>query len=274
MPAHDYTCPALQRIWSSPDTLLLVFAGGAAEFAAIKAVDWLFFTNALPADPLQRFLETVRFAQHVFFRPPAQALATVATINHIHQQVETTRGESIPDWAYRDVLFLLIDYGERAHAIVYGPMSAVERQAHFAAILALGQAMHLPGLPTSYVGYREQRHQQLVEDYAHSPLTDRLNASYRAALGSWRYWLLRQIQACLIPAELRAITGLRPHWLTAMALRGYRYLPGGGDKLRWIQRFLFPPHIVIQLRQLTHWSRTGKQNCPDSVLTVTPTMLN
>ncbi len=40
-----------RRIWGSPDAILLFFAGGAAEFAAIKAVDWLFFTGRLPGAP-------------------------------------------------------------------------------------------------------------------------------------------------------------------------------------------------------------------------------
>lgn len=51
-----------RRIWGSPDAILLFFAGGAAEFAAIKAVDWLFFTGRLPGAPVERFFETVRFA--------------------------------------------------------------------------------------------------------------------------------------------------------------------------------------------------------------------
>jgi hypothetical protein len=55
MSVHEFSCPVLERIWGNPDTILLIFAGGAAEFAATKAVDWLFFTNALPADPLGRF---------------------------------------------------------------------------------------------------------------------------------------------------------------------------------------------------------------------------
>jgi hypothetical protein len=166
--------------------------------------------------------------------------------------VEAARGDVIPDWAYRDVLFILIDYGERAHAIVYGPMPEVERQAHFDALLAVGQAMHLKDLPTNYEEYLAQRHQQLLQDYAYGPLTGRLNAAYRAALGPWRYWLLRRLQANLIPEELRPITGLRPHWLMAAILRGYHYLPGGGNKLRWLHGLLFPAHVATQLRNLTY----------------------
>jgi hypothetical protein len=110
-----------RRIWGSPDAILLFFAGGAAEFAAIKAVDWLFFTGRLPGAPVERFFETVRFAQSVFFGDPAEATDAVERINRIHRGVEDAQGEEIPQWAYRDMLFILIDYGERAHEVVFGP---------------------------------------------------------------------------------------------------------------------------------------------------------
>jgi uncharacterized protein (DUF2236 family) len=255
MLSHPFTCPALQRVWGSPDAILLFFAGAAAEFAAIKAVDWLFFTNRLPAAPIERFFETVRFAQRVIFGTPAEAAAAIASITRIHRHVEAARCMRIPDWAYRDVLFLLIDYGERAHAIIYGPMSASDRQEHFEAFLAVGHAMELPGLPASYAAYQAQRHQQLLDDYAASPLMERMFASYRAALGGWRYWLLRRIQASLLPAELLPVVGLHPNWLTHGLLRCYRYLPGGGDKLRWLHRLLLPGQTAQQLGRLARAAR-------------------
>ena len=255
MPSPPFTCPAIQRVWGSPDAILLFFAGGAAEFAAIKAVDWLFFTNRLPAAPIERFFETVRFAQRVFFGTPAEAAATIASITRIHRHVEAARGRPIPEWAYRDVLFLLIDYGERAHTIIYGPMSASDRQEHFEALLALGHAMELPGLPASYAAYQAQRHQQLLDDYAASALMERLFASYRAALGAWRYWLLRRIQASLLPAELRPVVGLRANWLVDGMLRCYRYLPGGGNKVRWLHRLLLPGQTARQLGGLARAAR-------------------
>jgi uncharacterized protein (DUF2236 family) len=250
MSPHPFTCPVIQRIWGSPDAILLFFAGGAAEFAASKVVDWLFFTNALPATPIDRFIDTVRVAQRVFFGTPVQAAAAIAAINRIHRHVEAARGYPIPDWAYRDVLFLLIDYGERAHTVIYGPMSAAERQEHFEAILALGHAMHLPGLPATYAAYQAQRHQQLLDDYASSPLMERLFDRYRAALGPWRYWLLRRIQASLLPAELHSVVGLRPIRLVDGMLWGFRYLPGGGDKLRWLRELLLPRPMAQQVRAL------------------------
>jgi hypothetical protein len=35
----------VREIWGSSDTVLLVFAGSAAEFALNRSVDWLYFTG-------------------------------------------------------------------------------------------------------------------------------------------------------------------------------------------------------------------------------------
>jgi hypothetical protein len=163
----------------------------------------------------------------------------------------------IPDWAYRDVLFLLIDYGERAHEIIYGPLSPTDRQEHFEAFLAVGHAMHLSGLPTTYAEYQTQRHQQLLDDYAPSPLMERLCDSYRAAIGPWRYWLLRRIQANLLPTELLPVAGLRPNCLIGGILRCYRYLPGEGSKPRWLYNLLLPSNMSQQVHKLALNVRPG-----------------
>ena len=58
----------VRKIWGKSDTVLFIFAGAAAEFALNKAVDWLYFTGKLPADPLGRLFSTVRYArQDCFF---------------------------------------------------------------------------------------------------------------------------------------------------------------------------------------------------------------
>jgi uncharacterized protein (DUF2236 family) len=242
--------PVTRRIWGSPDAILLFFAGGAAEFAAIKAVDWLFFTRRLPGAPVERFFETVRFAQSVFFGDPAGAAEAVERINRIHRGVEEARGEEIPQWAYRDMLFILIDYGERAHEVVFGPMTEAERDSHFEVTLALGQAMRLSGLPATYAEYRDQRHQQLLDDYARGPLTDELYASYRRALGSWRFRLLRLVQASVLPEELRDVLRLKPYPLVDELLRCYRFVPGGANKLRPLHGALLPGRFARQLREM------------------------
>src|SRR3712207_4408650 len=129
-------------------------------------------------------------------------------------------------------------------------MSEEERISHFEAALALGQAMHLSGLPTTYAAHRIQRSRQLVDDYASSPLTDDLYARYRAALGPWRFRLLRLVQASLLPDELRCVLGLEPNRLVDGLLRVYRHLPGGGNKLRPLHAVVLPRRFAKQLRKM------------------------
>ncbi|MBL7757576.1 MAG: DUF2236 domain-containing protein, partial [Chitinophagaceae bacterium] len=57
----------VRSIWGKSDTILFVFAGAAAEFALNKAVDWLYFTGRLPADPLGRLFSTVMYARRIVF---------------------------------------------------------------------------------------------------------------------------------------------------------------------------------------------------------------
>jgi hypothetical protein len=164
--------------------------------------------------------------------------------------VEEARGEEIPQWTYRDMLFILIDYGERAHEVVFGAMTGAERASHFGVGLALGRAMGLGGLPATYADYRDQRHRQLLEDYARGPLTDELYASYRRTLGPLRYRLLRLVQAGVLPEELRGVLRLEPNPLVEELLRCYRFVPGGGNKLRPLHSVLLPGRFVRQLREM------------------------
>src|SRR4028119_250313 len=111
----------VRNIWGSPDLILLIFAGSAAEFALNRAVDWLFFTGRIPGDPIGRLFSTVRYAQEIVFADSGAAQRTLGRINAIHGAVERQRGQSIPDWAFRDVLYMLVDYSERAHHMPHGP---------------------------------------------------------------------------------------------------------------------------------------------------------
>src|SRR3982750_1994541 len=100
----------VRKIWGKSDTILFIFAGAAAEFALNKAVDWLYFTGRLPADPLGRLFSTVAYSRQILFSEYDAALRSIDQIAAIHKNVEANRGMSIPDEAYLDVLYLLIDY--------------------------------------------------------------------------------------------------------------------------------------------------------------------
>src|SRR3981081_2884727 len=91
----------VRKIWGNADTALFIFAGAAAEFALNKAVDWLYFTSRLPADPLGRLFSTVAYARQIILSEEAAALNAIDKITAIHKGVEENRGAKIPDWAYR-----------------------------------------------------------------------------------------------------------------------------------------------------------------------------
>jgi hypothetical protein len=78
----------VRKIWGKSDTVLFIFAGAAAEFALNKAVDWLYFTGKLPADPLGRLFSTVGYARKIIFSPLHEANSALDTIQKIHAAVE------------------------------------------------------------------------------------------------------------------------------------------------------------------------------------------
>src|SRR5881398_849858 len=121
----------LRQIWGKSDTVLFIFAGAAAEFALNKAVDWLYFTGRLPADPLGRLFSTVTYARRIVFAQTDAAHIAIDQITAIHKQVEKSRGEQIPDWAYRDVLFMLIDYSIRSFELLERKLDDEEKREVF-----------------------------------------------------------------------------------------------------------------------------------------------
>src|SRR5690349_9567831 len=118
----------VRKIWGRSDTVLFIFAGASAEFALNKAVDWLYFTGKLPADPLGRLFSTVAYAKSIIFSDMQMAEKAIDTIAAIHKGVEDKRGMQIPDWAYRDVLFMLIDYSIRSFEVLERKLTAAEKE--------------------------------------------------------------------------------------------------------------------------------------------------
>ena len=115
-------------IWGKSDTILFIFAGSAAEFALNKAVDWLYFTGRLPADPIGRLFSTVVYARRIIFSEKEQALKAIDQITSIHKGVEKNRGSVIPDWAYRDVLYMLIHYSIASFELLERNLSGEEKE--------------------------------------------------------------------------------------------------------------------------------------------------
>ena len=238
----------VRTIWGNPDLVLLIFAGSAAEFALNRAVDWLFFTGEIPRDPIGRLFSTVRYAQEIVFVDEEKAQRTLDRINARHASVEHERGQTIPDWAFRDVLYMLIDYTERAYALLYKPLSQDQKTDLFEVFLRIGEALHVPELPKTYAAWKLDRHQHLVRDLTYSKHTSMLYESYRRHLGIWRYYLLLEVQALVAPPEVRRLLRLNSNpfifgLTTAYGMIGTRNLQSLAHTL------LIPPRYWADVRQ-------------------------
>ena len=227
----------VRRIWGDPELVLLVFAGSAAEFALNRAVDWLFFTGKIPADPVGRLFSTVRYAQEIVFADEETAARTLDRINSIHGAVEHRRGMSIPEWAFRDVLYMLVDYSERAHRMLYGPLSAAERAELYAVFRRVGRGLNVRELPEDYARWREDRRAHLERDLTFSRHTALLYKQYRRHLGEWRYQILLGVQGLLVPERVRRLLGLRRRAVFSALVGGYGEfleVPGLRQLVRWL----------------------------------------
>src|SRR5687767_8619616 len=147
----------VRRIWGDGDMVLLVFAGSAAEFALNRAVDWLFFTGKLPSDPIGRLFTTASYSQRIVFADELTASRTLEGIRAVHEAVERQRGQRIPDWAHRDVLYMLIDYSERAHELLDRPLSAEEQRELYDVFYRVGTGLGIRDLPETYTLWKADR---------------------------------------------------------------------------------------------------------------------
>jgi uncharacterized protein (DUF2236 family) len=199
----------VRKIWGKSDTILLIFAGASAEFSLNKAVDWLYFTGRLPVDPLGRLFTTVSYARTIVFSEKQTALRAIDAMATIHANVEAKRGASIPDWAYRDVLFMLIDYSIRSFEVLEREMSHSEKKEVFEVFNRMGSRMGLKGLPKTFDEFEKMRHTHLGKDLEHSHFTDDLFCQYRKHLGAVRYRILLETQTLVVPPRVNELLGFR-----------------------------------------------------------------
>jgi uncharacterized protein (DUF2236 family) len=241
----------VRAIWGKADTVLFIFAGAAAEFALNKAVDWLYFTGRLPADPLKRLFSTVEYARKILYSDRAGAEKAIDTIAAIHGAVEAKRGMAIPDWAYRDVLFLLIDYSIRAFEVLERPLTMAEKEEIFDVFARVGQRMGIRDLPATYADWLPVRRQHLAADLEYSRFTADLYQQYRKHLGAFRYWLLGHAQRLVVPAIVRDLL----HLGAASKLKPVLPLYRRTQQLalgRWAKAALLPPAFKAQILALDH----------------------
>ena len=247
----------VRRMWGDADLVLLVFAGSAAEFALNRAVDWLFVSGALPRDPLGRLFSTAAYAQRIALGSRAEAEQALAAIRAAHSGVERQRGARIPDWAHRDVLYMLIDYSARAFEAGHRPLTAPEREELYTVFRRVGEGLGIPELPANHASWTSDRERHMERDLAYTTHTATLYSAYRRALGAARFALLRRVQGTLAPAHVRTLLDLQRTPILGRLLPLYPTLVRLGLRPA-IRRALVPPAQLDAVRQLDRFADAGR----------------
>jgi uncharacterized protein (DUF2236 family) len=223
--------------------------GCAAEFAQPRGRLAVLCREARGSHPPA--LRNASYAQQIVFADELTASAAFDRIRAVHGSIERQRGEPIPDWAHRDVLYMLIDYSERAHELLIRPLSGEEQVELYDVFNRVGTGLQIPDLPLTYTEWRADRERHLRRDLLYSDGTRALYAQYPDHLGLWRYDLLLQIQAVLVPEHVRDLLGLKSaEWLRPLA-RVYPFLVRAGFR-SMIQSVLMPSRYLTAVRSLDH----------------------
>ncbi|MEO6452771.1 MAG: oxygenase MpaB family protein [Ginsengibacter sp.] len=239
----------VRKIWGKSDTVLFVFAGASAEFALNKAVDWLYYTGKLPADPLKRLFSTITYARKIVFSEKEDALKTIDRISAIHSEIEINRGARIPDWAYRDVLFMLIHYSIASFELMETKLTEDEKEDVYNVFLRLGSRMRLRDLPQNYNQWVIVRARHLQDDLEKSHYTIDLYKQYKKHLGIFRYAILLESQILVVPPRVNELLGLgKISWLTPLLMiyKLSRIIKLDG----WFKSIILPTEYIKEIKEL------------------------
>jgi hypothetical protein len=239
----------VRKIWGKSDTILFIFAGAAAEFALNKAVDWLYFTGKLPADPLGRLFSTVRYARRIVFSPMEEANKAIDTMRQIHTAVEQNRCDTIPDWAYRDVLFMLIHYSIAAYELLEKKLSEAEKEEVHNVFYRVGARMGLKDLPLNYTEWLPVRQTHLMEDLKKSDYTADLFKQYKKHLGAMRFKVLIEGQKLVVPVRVKELLQFSEFSLLTPVVTVYKV--SRLMKMDWLlKNILLPSDYKDQINEL------------------------
>ncbi|HLY68950.1 MAG TPA: oxygenase MpaB family protein [Puia sp.] len=239
----------VRKIWSKSETILFIFAGSAAEFALNKAVDWLYFTGKLPADPIGRLFSTVTYARQIVFFENEKALAAIDKIRSIHGEVEKNRKANIPAWAYRDVLFMLIHYSISSFELLERKLTADEKQEVYAVFYRLGTRMELTNLPSDYAAWLPVREEHLLADLEKSKYSIDLFKQYKKHLGIFRYYILKESQKLVAPKRVSELLHFGKFSILTAILPFYKL--AGKLKVSWIiKKIILPRKYILQIKNL------------------------
>jgi len=239
----------VRKIWGKSDTVLFIFAGASAEFALNKAVDWLYFTGTLPSDPLGRMFSTVRYAKWIVFSSMDEAHKAIDNLRQIHTAVEQNRGAAIPEWAYRDVLFMLIHYSIASYELLEEKLSDEEKEEVYNVFYRVGERMGLKKLPLTYIEWLPVRRAHLVENLQKSNYTADLFKQYKKHLGPMRFKVLIEGQKLVVPRRVKELLHFSDFSLLTPVVPVYKI--SRLMKMDWLlKNILLPADYKDQINEL------------------------
>src|SRR5688572_11105774 len=239
----------VRKIWGKSDTVLFIFAGASAEFALNKAVDWLYFTGRLPSDPLGRLFSTVRYASRIVFSSMDEAHKTIDALRQIHNAIEQNRGFSIPDWAYRDVLFMLIHYSIASYELLEKILSDEEKEEVYNVFYRVGARMGLQELPLTYFEWLPVRRAHLNNDLQKSKYTADLFKQYKKHIGTMRFKVLIEGQKLVVPERVKELLHFSDFSLLTAVVPVYKIV--SLMKMDWLlKNILLPSGYKDQIKAL------------------------
>ncbi|UJH92136.1 DUF2236 domain-containing protein [Antarcticibacterium sp. 1MA-6-2] len=196
-----------------------------------------------------RLFSTVEYGRKIIFSEKEAALRAIDSIAAIHSAVEKKRGAKIPEWAYRDVLFLLIDYSIRSYEVLERELILAEKEEVFDVFNRLGTRMGIKGLPENYRAYEIMREEHLEQDLEYSKLTKDLYKQYRKHLGPMRFQILKEAQTLVSPPRVRELLNFRKVSLLSPVIVVYKL--SRFIKLNYIMRDIFlPSEYKKEIREL------------------------
>ncbi len=242
-----------QEISGNTDLASLFWIGSAVEFAYHKDVEWLFFGKGILRDPILRVIISAQYQKKFAFGSPEVQQRVAQQIRNFHTPLEQKRGFVIPAEAYRDVLMMIIDMGERTYELFHGPLSPEQRLEYFEMCRTMGQWMEIPNIPQSYKEYLYVREESLQRNYRPSEHAEKLFQSYRYHFGPLRYYIVERIMALLSPAPLKPFHHFQTGRFFPLALKLYRRVRSKYT-ITLLERILIPKRYRRQAHAINVWA--------------------
>jgi len=247
---RSYGSEFTRKLWTDLDHILLVYVGSAAEFALVEENHWLFYTNKLPSEPLDRLVSTFIWNRKVMTTSEADAETLAHTIRGFHDQVESERNREegghpkISNQAFRAVGAMLVEYALLAESYLEGrQVSDHEKETYYQDQRGFFEAMGIQDWEPSYQEFHRNREVEATEQLLPNKHTQELFQAYRKDLGLLRYFLLIHFMGWFVPEHIRATLDLPKACWFRWAYWLYPKLHGHvGAKL--VHRLLLPPRVL------------------------------